>query len=573
MLLKKVRLGDLLVDKKVITNKQLEDALKEQKSNRQRLGKLLVNLGYVEEKQLLQLLAEQLNIQFIDLVRFKIEPLAINNLNEITARRLRALVIDEKPDHFLVAMADPTDLSKYDQLLEALSKPVQLCVAIESEIISNIDNFYRSDDEILDLAGALQDDLSDDSFDLPTLNDNVSNDEAPVAKFLQGLFEQAIQIKASDIHIEPDAQVLRVRMRVDGQLQEQIIKESRIVSALVLRLKLMCGLDISEKRIPQDGRFRIRAKDHDVDIRLSTMPIQHGESVVMRLLDQSAGLLKLEHTGIEAKLLREVRRLLSFPHGLILVTGPTGSGKTTTLYAALSELNSPERKIITIEDPVEYKLSRVNQVQVNPKIGLSFAKVLRAVLRQDPDTILIGEMRDKETAEIGLRAAVTGHLVLSTLHTNDSLSAAVRLSDMGAEPYLLASGLRGVIAQRLVRCICNFCSEQYHPDKQEITWLTKYLHREYDNTNWRHGKGCVQCHNTGYKGRTAIFEILIPDLTMLEAIRKRNYGQFVKLANACDTFIPLSTSAINLAKQGITSIEEVLSVCESIEDISEHSDD
>jgi len=571
MLLKKVRLGDLLVDKNIISVKQLEDALKEQKSNRQRLGKLLVNLGYVEEKQLLQLLAEQLNIQFIDLVRFKIQPLAIKNLNEMTARKLRALVIDEKPEHFLVVMADPTDLAKYDQLLEALSKPVQLCVAIESEIIANIDNFYRSDDEILDLAGALHDDLSDDSFDLPTLNDNVSNDEAPVAKFLQGLFEQAIQIKASDIHIEPDSHVLRVRMRVDGQLQEQVIKESRIVSALVLRLKLMCGLDISEKRIPQDGRFRIKAKDHDVDIRLSTMPIQHGESVVMRLLDQSAGLLKLEHTGIEKELLKEVRRLLSFPHGLILVTGPTGSGKTTTLYAALSELNSPERKIITIEDPVEYKLSRVNQVQVNAKIDLTFAKVLRAVLRQDPDTILIGEMRDKETAEIGLRAAVTGHLVLSTLHTNDSLSAAVRLSDMGAEPYLLASGLRGVIAQRLVRRICNFCNEDYHPDKQELTWLTSYLHREDKETNWRHGKGCVQCHNTGYRGRAAIFEILIPDLTMLEAIRKRSYGEFVKLANASDTFIPLSTSAINLAKQGVTSIEEVLRVCESIEDISEHS--
>jgi len=570
MLLKRVRLGDLLVDNKVITNKQLEDALKEQKNNRQRLGKLLVNLGYVEEKQLLQLLAEQLNIKFIDLVGFKVDTKAVQQLNEMTARRLRALVIDEKPDHFLVVMADPTDLGKYDQLQETLSKPLEICVAIESEIIANIDNFYRSGDEIFDLAGALEEDLSEDSFDLPTLNENVSNDEAPVAKFLQGLFEQAIKIKASDIHIEPDSQVLRVRMRVDGQLQEQVIKESRIVAALVLRLKLMCGLDISEKRIPQDGRFRIRAKEHEVDIRLSTMPIQHGESVVMRLLDQSAGLLRLEHTGIEAKLLTEVRTLLSFPHGLILVTGPTGSGKTTTLYAALSELNSPEKKIITIEDPVEYKLSRVNQVQVNSKIDLSFAKVLRSVLRQDPDVILIGEMRDKETAEIGLRAAVTGHLVLSTLHTNDSLSAAVRLADMGAEPYLLASGLRGVIAQRLVRRICKFCSEDYQPSNQEKTWLEKFVHQQEVAKNWKHGKGCVQCHNTGYTGRAAIFEILIPDQEMLEAIRKLDYGNFVKLAHASATFTPLSTSAINLAKEGITSIEEVLRVCESIEDMSDH---
>lgn len=384
MLLKKVRLGDLLVDNKVITSKQLDDALKEQKTNRQRLGKLLVNLGYVEEKQLLQLLAEQLNIKFIDLVGFKIDAKAVKNLNEMTARRLRALVIDEKPDHFLVVMADPTDLAKYDQLQESLSKPLEICVAIESEIIANIDNFYRSGDEIFDLAGALEDDLTEESFGLPSLNENVSNDEAPVAKFLQGLFEQAIQIKASDIHIEPDAQVLRVRMRVDGQLQEQVIKESRIVAALVLRLKLMCGLDISEKRIPQDGRFRIRAKNHDVDIRLSTMPIQHGESVVMRLLDQSAGLLKLEHTGIEAKLLREVRTLLSFPHGLILVTGPTGSGKTTTLYAALSELNEPKKRSllskillsINCRELIKYRLIPKLTCRLQKYYVLFFVKIL-----------------------------------------------------------------------------------------------------------------------------------------------------------------------------------------------------
>jgi MSHA biogenesis protein MshE len=570
MLLKKVRLGDLLVDNNIITPSQLNDALKEQKSNPQRLGKLLVSLGYVEEKQLLMLLAKQLEIKFIDLNTFKINPLSISRLNEITARRLRALVIDEKDDHFLVVMADPTDLGKYDQLQEKLSKPLTVCVALESEIVSNIDNFYRNSDEIFDLAGALEDDLGQDGFDLPTLNENVSNDDAPVAKFLQNLFEQAIQIQASDIHIEPDSHVLRVRMRVDGQLQEQVIKENRIVTALVLRLKLMCGLDISEKRIPQDGRFRIRAKGHDVDIRLSTMPIQHGESVVMRLLDQNAGLLKLEQTGIEQNLLKEIRTLLSFPHGLILVTGPTGSGKTTTLYAALSELNTADRKIITIEDPVEYKLSRVNQVQINTKIDLTFAKVLRSVLRQDPDIILIGEMRDKETAEIGLRAAVTGHLVLSTLHTNDSLSAAVRLSDMGAEPYLLASGLRGVIAQRLVRRICTSCHQEYKPNEQELSWLKRYIQKDRDEIIWKQGKGCIQCNNTGYKGRAAIFEVLIPNLAMLETIRKKDYGKFVKLANQSDTFTPLSTSAFNLAKQGITSLEEVLRVCESVEDISEH---
>ncbi len=566
MLLKKIRLGDLLTEKKIITQEQLDDALKEQKTNRQRLGKLLINLGYVDEKQLLQLLAEQLQIEFIDLVHFKINTKVVHYLDEMSARRLRALVIDEKEGQYLVVMADPTDLDKFDQLQEKLAKPVQICAAIESEIVSNIDSLYRSTSEISSLAEELEGELSEQDFDLPGLNDNLSNEDAPVAKLLQSLFDEAIKMKASDIHIEPDANVLRVRLRVDGQLQEQVIKETRIVPALVLRLKLMCGLDISEKRKPQDGRFRIRARGHEVDIRLSTMPIQHGESVVMRLLDQNSGLLSLDQTGMDPDILQAIKKLLAFPHGLILVTGPTGSGKTTTLYSALSELNSPERKIITIEDPVEYKLSRVNQVQINPKIELTFAKVLRSILRQDPDVILVGEMRDQETAEIALRAAVTGHLVLSTLHTNDTLSAAIRMADMGTEPYLLASGLRGIVAQRLVKRICNFCSEVYTPDENELNWLSKRTQLINSSSQFYQGKGCAQCNNTGYKGRVALFEILLPNQAILEAIRQQDYSSLSKLAKTSEFYKPLSQSAINLALKGTTSLDEVLRVCESIDE-------
>jgi len=567
MKLKRIRLGDLLVDAGVINQQQLEEALREQKSTGQRLGRVLVSMGYVDEKRLLQLLAKQLDIEFIDLSQFKINTDAVSKLNEMTARRLRALVIDEKPDHFIAVMADPTDLDKFDQLQAALNKPVKLCVATETEIINNIDNLYQSGDSITSLAEELEDELTADTFDLPGLTEDVSADDAPVAKLLQSLFEQAIRAKASDIHIEPDENVLRVRMRVDGLLQEQLIKETRIVPALVLRLKLMCGLDISEKRKPQDGRFRIRAGGHDVDVRLSTMPIQHGESVVMRLLDQSGGLLRLEQTGIEPKALRAIRRLLKYPHGLVLVTGPTGSGKTTTLYAALTELNQPDKKIITIEDPVEYKLSRINQVQVNPKIGLTFASVLRAILRQDPDIILVGEMRDQETAEIGLRAAVTGHLVLSTLHTNDTLSAAIRLTDMGVEPYLLASGLRGIIAQRLVRRVCSFCSTDYQPSVAESEWLANQKYITLENVSWKQGSGCPQCNNTGYRGRAAIFEILLPDKAMLDAIRRRDQSAFDAAAAASEYYTPLAKSALQMSAQGITSLQEVMRVCESIEDM------
>lgn len=364
-------------------------------------------------------------------------------------------------------MADPLDIFAYDELVRVLKQPIKQAVVRESELLNTLDLVYRRTDEIASLAEELEDELGDDAFDLADLSAESESADAPVVKLLQTLFEDAVQARSSDIHIEPDESVVRIRQRVDGGvLQEQVMKEKRVNAALVLRLKLMAGLNISEKRLPQDGRFNVRVKGRSIDVRVSTMPVQYGESVVMRLLDQSQGMLDLQGTGMPPHLLERFRKLIKKPpHGMILVTGPpTGSGKTTTLYGALTELNKPEVKIITAEDPVEYRLPRITQVQVNPKIGLEFANVLRASLRQDPDIILVGEMRDHETVEIGLRAAMTGHLVLSTLHTNDSISSAMRLIDMGgAEPFLVASSLLGVVAQRLVRRVCDNCKEPYQP--------------------------------------------------------------------------------------------------------------
>jgi MSHA biogenesis protein MshE len=566
MLRKKIRIGDLLVENGVITEQQLLDALKQQKSTGQKLGTTLINLGYVGEEELLRFLAQQLKIDYVDLPNFKINPEAVKNLTEIQARRFRTLVIDEKPDHFLIVMADPTDLNRYDQIQSILKKPTKVAVAKEADIIRNIDLFYRKTQEISSLAEELQDELGGDEFELPTLADTTDTDAAPVAKLLQSVFEEAVQLMASDIHIEPDKDVLRIRLRVDGSLQEQVMKETRIASALVLRLKLMCGLDISEKRKPQDGRFNIKVRGHNVDVRLSTMPVQFGESVVMRLLDQTSGIPRLDEIGMSSDALKQFRQLLRSQHGMILVTGPTGSGKTTTLYSALSELNSPEKKIITIEDPVEYYLSRVNQVQVNPKIGLDFARVLRSVLRQDPDIVLVGEMRDQETAEIGLRAAMTGHLVLSTLHTNDSISSALRLADMGAEPYLVASALRGIVAQRLVKRVCTYCARDHQADARDHAWLEAASYTTYTKSVFKKGEGCSQCNNTGYRGRIAIHELLILDDAMLSALRRNNVDEFTQAAKASPLYKPLIDSVIQLAVKGVTSLEEVYRIGETVEE-------
>ena len=554
----KIRIGDLLVQKNEIDADQLQEALNEQKQTGKRLGRTLIDKGLIEEDRLLHILSEQLNIPFVRLRNFQFDSDAVNLLPEATARRFRAIVLSKNNDGLLVGMSDPMDIHAYDELGRVLKVPFNQAVVRESELFESLDFVYRNKNEISQFAEQLEDELARDTFDLAGLSAGSDDEDAPVVRLLQSVFEDAVMSGASDIHIEPDESVLRIRQRIDGQLHEQIIKEQRISAAVVLRLKLMCGLNISEKRIPQDGRFSMRVGGKPVDVRLSTLPVQYGESVVMRLLMQDEGLLNLNSTGMPMGVLERFRSLVHRPHGIVLVTGPTGSGKTTTLYGALNELNEASRKIITAEDPVEYRLPRLTQVQVNPKIDLHFSTVLRAALRQDPDVILVGEMRDTETAEIGVRAALTGHLVLSTLHTNDAVSSALRLIDMGLEPYLVASALQGVLAQRLIRRVCDHCAEPYEPTFAESIWLEA---NEADpRDSYRAGVGCYQCSNTGYKGRVGVFELLDFDEAMLTHLRNNDQGGLVEAVRGSGEFHSLSDNALELAAAGTTSIEEVLRI-------------
>lgn len=562
---KKVRVGDLLVEKGLITDTQLMQALSEQKRTGQKIGRVLTTLKFVPEETLLKCLADYFNYPFIDLNRYRINADVVRVLPEALARRFRCILLADEPGGYLVGMSDPTDLMVMDDLQRQLKRPVLPAFISEDSLLATLDSIYRRQDEIASIAGELEGELSESDFDITDLASGIDSSEAPVVRLLQSIFEDAVQVKASDIHIEPEEFQLRIRMRIDGDLQEQVMKERRIASALVSRLKIMSGLDISEKRIPQDGRFNIRVKNRSIDVRLSTMPVQFGESVVMRLLDQIGGILDLNSLGMPEDIQRRFKYFIERPHGMVLVTGPTGSGKTTTLYAALNILNTQERKIITAEDPIEYRLPRINQVQVNTKVGLEFSTVLRAALRQDPDVILVGEMRDQETAEIGLRAAMTGHMVLSTLHTNDAVSTAMRLMDMGVDHYLVASSLRAVMAQRLVKRLCDHCQEDYTPDLQEKSWL-ETMSCDVNQVTFRQGRGCHHCNNTGYHGRIGIYELLEMNEPMIAAMRKNSADDFSKAAEANTKFRPLALCALDYAKEGITSLNEVFRISASLGD-------
>lgn len=553
------QLADLLVTEKIISPVDLEKALALRQSQGGNLGKHLIAEGAITEHKFLKFLAEQLKIPLFDLKNYHFDPTAAKQLSEPFARQFKALILKENQDSLLVGMTDPLDINAVDELRHVLGKKLEFALVKESDLLKTLDSVYRRTDEISSYAQQLKAELSETDFDA----DEESSDEpdSPVIKLLKSIFADAVQVGASDIHIEPSEDKLRIRLRVDGVLQEQIIKEKTIANAIIVRLKLMARLDIAEKRVPQDGRLHIKSRNKSFDVRLSTLPMQYGESAVMRLLDKTSGPVDLSKTGMPPDTLARFQRLLTVPHGIILVTGPTGSGKSTTLYGVLSQLNDPGTKILTVEDPIEYELERVCQVQVNTKVGLTFAAVLRAALRQDPDIVMIGEMRDHETASIAVRAALTGHLVFSTLHTNDSASSVFRLVDMEIPGFMVAATLRGVLAQRLIRKVCKYCAEPTAFNEVEKAWLATFIDREQlESIQQMVGKGCSQCGRTGYSGRIGVYELLELDLAMMEALRQNDPSEFMLHAN---TFLKgklLIDQAIQMLNQGITNADEVMRV-------------
>jgi MSHA biogenesis protein MshE len=553
----RIRIGDLLIREKIISENALKTALAAQRKSGHKLGRVLVELGYVNEETLLTFLSRQLQIPLVDLKHYRFKPETVRQLPESYARRYRAIVLEEQVDGLLVGLVDPTDIFAYDELSRLLKKPLQLALVQESDLLRAIDVVYRRTEEISSLAEEIGAELREGSnFDIDEMGQGEMLGDQPVVRLLKSLFEDAIQARTSDIHLEPEENQLRVRQRIDGVLHEQLVEGRRVSQAIITRLKLMAGLDISEKRLPQDGRFSLRVKERLTDVRLATLPTPYGETVVLRLLDSAHNLLDLEKLGLPQDLMPRVQKLIERPTGMLLVTGPTGGGKSTTLYSILNAINKPEVKIITVEDPVEYRLPRISQVQVNPRISLDFARILRTALRQDPDIIMVGEIRDEETMEVALRAALMGHLVLSTLHTNDAPTSLDRLLNMGAPGYLLAATLNGVISQRLIRRLCEDCMEPHRPDHHETAWLE--AEGSTVQADWRQGRGCPFCNNSGFRGRIGVFELLEMDAPLARALRRGDSDAVTHAAQHQAGYVNLVRRALGYAETGITSLAEVI---------------
>jgi len=559
----RLRLGDLLVAQRVLTPVQLKAALDEQRASGRKLGRILIEDSITDEPTIARALAQQMKLPYVELTLNQVQPAAAKLLPLAQARRLRALPIAEEGKMLHLAMADPTDYQAFDDAQQLLHREMDVVVVTESHLTEVLDRLSVHGDELTGLAREVQEQVGTPVVDTAQLAASATPDEAPVARLLQKLFEDALRARASDIHIEPQDSRLAIRLRIDGALTLHTEADSRIAQALVQRLKLIAGLDIAERRLPQDGRFVARVKNHDIDLRISTMPTQHGEAAVLRLLPTHMGILALDKLGMPAGIFERVQAFTQEPHGMMLVTGPTGSGKTTTLYAVLAAMNTPDTKIITVEDPVEYRLPGASQVQVNEKIGLSFATVLRSTLRQDPDIVLVGEMRDRDTAEIGLRAAMTGHMVLSTLHTRDAASTPIRLHDMGAAMFLVATSLRLVLAQRLLRTVCPHCAVPYRASPVEHAFLHAHLGAAADaassvDSPLRIGRGCNHCNQSGFVGRHGVYELLEVTPALAQHLALGDTTAFLTAARHEIGHHSLADHACALVMAGVTSVREAL---------------
>lgn len=565
----KKSLGETLVEEGVISAEQLKKAQEEEKRKGERLGKVLVRLGFIAEEDLVMFLSNKLNIPRIELANYLIDPKIIELVPENLARKYELIPVLKIGNRLTCTMVDPRNIFALDEVRAKTGLIIEPAVSAEGEIKKALNEYYGTKGSIEDLIKSIDAEKlgvkEGKEIDVKKLQGIV--EEPVVIRLVNMVIMKAIEERASDIHIEPEEETLRTRLRVDGMLHQISAPPKHLQSAIISRIKIMADLDIAERRIPQDGRFTMKMGGKQIDVRVSCIPTIYGENVVLRLLDSSSAIMGLEELGFSKDVLVKFEKLIQRPHGIILVTGPTGSGKTTTLYASLNKINTVEKNIITIEDPVEYKLEGVRQIQINPKVDLTFANGLRSILRQDPNIIMVGEMRDHETAEIAIQAALTGHLVFSTLHTNDAPGAVTRMIDMGIEPFLVSSSIIGVLAQRLVRKICPDCKEEYKPSDEELKDIGILNERRTTNNEQRkivffRGKGCPKCMETGYKGRVAIYELMVPDDKIREAVITKSSADEMKKIALSNGMISLKTDGIEKIKEGLTTIEEVLRVTE-----------
>ncbi|MGG3469250.1 ATPase, T2SS/T4P/T4SS family [Neobacillus pocheonensis] len=545
----RTRLGDLLIEEGLITVEQLETALDEKGAN-QKIGEALLQRGYITDQQLAEVLERQLGIPHVNLFQYPFDTNLFSIISKDRAKRNLIVPLKKEGNKLYVAMVDPMDFIIIDDLRLSTGFQIETAISTKDDILRTINKYYDDDEGLEELF----DDLSPSERGR---DEDVTNQDSPIVRLVNQILTNAVIQKASDIHIDPQETKIVVRYRVDGVLRVERVLPRHMLSVLTARIKIMSNLDITEHRIPQDGRIKIHLDFHPIDLRVSTLPTVYGEKIVMRLLDMGAALNDLNKIGFNTLNFKRFNDMIEQPTGIVLITGPTGSGKSSTLYAALNKLNSEQVNIITIEDPVEYQLEGINQIQVNTNVGMTFAAGLRSILRQDPNIIMVGEIRDKETAEVAIRASLTGHLVLSTLHTNDSLGTVTRLIDMGVEPFLLASSLSGIVAQRLVRKVCKDCAEVHVPSMREKDIFAR---RGLKIEKVMRGKGCPSCNMTGYKGRVALHEVLVLNDDMRRIIMNDNSFQKLKEYAIKSKTIFLIDDGLLKVKQGLTTTEEVLRV-------------